>query len=280
VHRWLTTTYANDCCTFPNNDDLGTMSAQYVWATMGMYPVAPGSADVAVNGPTFTRSVIHLPSGNTLTINAPQASNSNYYIQSLKLDGAARTRSWLPAAVFSDGGQVDVTLGSVPTAWGSGPNDAPPSYDDGDTTPPGGGGNLALRRPATGSAACNDQEGPAKAVNGSVSGGNADKWCSVAGTKFLQVDLGSSVPLRSFIVRHAEAGGEDASDNTRDFDLQVSKDGAAFTTVAQVRGNTAAVTTSTATTTGRFVRLNVLTPEQGGDGAARIYELEVYGAGS
>src|SRR5207244_9949819 len=83
VHRWLATTYANNCCTFPNNDDLGTMSAQYVWATMGVYPENLGTADVTLNAPTFTQVLIHLMNGNTLTINAPQASNGNFFVQSL-----------------------------------------------------------------------------------------------------------------------------------------------------------------------------------------------------
>src|SRR5205823_12099904 len=68
-----------------------------------------------------------------------------------------------------------------------------------------------------------------------------------------------------------------ASLNTRDFDLAVSADGTIFTTVAQVRGNMAAVTTSPVTATGRYVRLTVRRPTQGSDPAARIYELEVYG---
>jgi glucose/arabinose dehydrogenase len=138
--------------------------------------------------------------------------------------------------------------------------------------------NLALNRPATGSASCAAAESPAKAVNGSVSGGNGDKWCSaVSATKFLQVDLGSAVALRSVTVRHAQAGGESAAYNTRDFDLQVSTDGTTFTTAAQVRGNTAAVSTHAVTASARYVRLNVITPAQDGNQAARIYELEVFG---
>ena len=39
-------------------------------------------------------------------------------------------------------------------------------------------GNLALGKPATADSSCNANEGPAKAVNGSVTGGNTDKWCS------------------------------------------------------------------------------------------------------
>jgi predicted alpha-1,2-mannosidase len=146
----------------------------------------------------------------------------------------------------------------------------------------GGGGtgptNVALNKPATADSSCNANEGPEKAVNGSVSGGNSDKWCSLGATKFLRVDLGAPFAIQSFTVRHAGAGGETTSWNTRDFDLQVSSDGTNWTTVASPRGNTASVTNHPlgTPTSARFVRLNVLVPTQTTDNAARIYELEVY----
>ncbi len=288
VHRWLTTVYANDCCTFPNNDDLGTMSAQYVWASMGIYPENLGTADVTLNAPLFTQVLIHLSNGNTLTINAPQASASNFFIQSLTVNGTSTTKTWLPGSMFTTGGTVNFTLGSSPSAWGTGAGDVPPSYDGPGTptTPPPppspnpgpSNGNLALNRPATGSTPCNADEGPEKAVNGTVFGGNSDKWCSTAGgNKTLTVDLGARVAITKFTVRHAEAGGEGADQNTRDFDIQVSDNGTNFTTVVQARGNTAAITNHPVNTAGRFIRLVVITPEQNGGGAARIYEFEAYG---
>jgi hypothetical protein len=141
----------------------------------------------------------------------------------------------------------------------------------------GGPANLALNKPATGSAACTTSEGPAKAVNGSVSGGNSDKFCSLAASKFLQVDLGSSTALGSVEISHAAAGGESASFNTRAFTVQTSPDGSTWTTRATITNNTAAVTThSVAGITARYVRLNITTPTQGTDPAARIYELKVF----
>jgi len=137
--------------------------------------------------------------------------------------------------------------------------------------------NLALNRPATGSTPCNADEGAAKAVNGSVGGGNGDKWCSLAPAKFLQVDLGSSVGVGRFVVKHAAAGGEIAAWNTRAFEIQTSTDGVDFTTVVSVDANTEAVSTHQVPQRGaRYVRLNVVTPAQNANGAARIYELEVY----
>jgi len=78
------------------------------------------------------------------------------------------------------------------------------------------------------------------------------------------------------IVRHAQAGGESATFNTRDYDLQTSNDGVSFTTIAQVRGNTAAVTTTGMLSMARFLRINVITAEQASNNAARIYEVEVF----
>jgi predicted alpha-1,2-mannosidase len=137
--------------------------------------------------------------------------------------------------------------------------------------------NLALGKPATADSQCATTEGPEKAVNGSVSGGNSDKWCSAGSSKFLSVDLGAAHAIQSFTVRHAGAGGESASWDTKDFDLQVSTDGSTWTTVVQARGNTADVSTHPVSATARYVRLNIITPTQTTDAAARIYELEVLG---
>ncbi|GLY99969.1 hypothetical protein Acsp02_72220 [Actinoplanes sp. NBRC 103695] len=143
------------------------------------------------------------------------------------------------------------------------------------TLPPGR--NLAVNRTATGSASCSTTETPAKAVNGSVSGGNSDKWCSLAATKQLQVDLGAGTSITGFVVRHAGAGGEQPAWNSRDFDIRVSNDGTTWTTVVQARGNAADVSSHVTSVSGRYVRLDVITAEQAANSAARIYEFEIFG---
>jgi ABC-type transport system involved in multi-copper enzyme maturation permease subunit len=96
--------------------------------------------------------------------------------------------------------------------------------------------NLALQRPATGSVPCSDDQGPEKAFNGSVSGGRSDGWCTHEWDRFLQVDLGAPVKVRRFIVKHASAGGESEESDTRDFNIQVSKEGKIFSTVVAATG--------------------------------------------
>ncbi|SBT65778.1 Glucose/arabinose dehydrogenase, beta-propeller fold [Micromonospora sediminicola] len=148
----------------------------------------------------------------------------------------------------------------------------------GTTPPPTGGSNLALDKPATADSSCATTEGPQKAVNGSVTGGNTDKWCSKGTTKHLQVDLGAGTDVNRFVVRHAGAGGENTAWNTKDFTIATSTDGSNWTTRATVTGNTASTTThDIATVSARYVRLTVTAPTSTTDPAARIYEFEVYG---
>jgi hypothetical protein len=97
---------------------------------------------------------------------------------------------------------------------------------------PDGRVNLALQRPATGSVPCSPDEGPEKALNGSVT----DKWCAHERPWFLQVDLGTPRPVTRFVVKHASAGGENEESDTREFNIQLSHEGKTFTTVASSTG--------------------------------------------
>jgi hypothetical protein len=101
---------------------------------------------------------------------------------------------------------------------------------------PGQSTNLALRRPVTGAPPCRDDQGPEKAVNGSVTGGESDKWCAEERPFFLQVDLGETRAVARFVVKHASAGGENEESDTREFNIQVSADGKVFTTVETSSG--------------------------------------------
>jgi glucose/arabinose dehydrogenase len=137
------------------------------------------------------------------------------------------------------------------------------------------GTNVALNRPVTASGQCAATSGPVKAVNGTVAGGTADRWCANGAGGWLQVDLGSPRSISGMVVRHASAGGETAGWNTRDFTLEVSDDQVTWTTVATVTGNTAGVTLHPMNTTGRYVRINVTTPASNGSTTIRIFEMEV-----
>ncbi len=114
------------------NDDLGTMSAWRVFAGLGMYPAIPGRAEMVLNSPEFPKITIERSSGQTISIDAPGASDATPYVQSLKVGGQATSRAWLPESFVATGGRLDYTMGGKPnTSFGGDPKDAPPSFGAG-----------------------------------------------------------------------------------------------------------------------------------------------------
>ncbi|MDE2182796.1 MAG: GH92 family glycosyl hydrolase [Alphaproteobacteria bacterium] len=110
------------------NDDLGEMSSWYVWAALGLYPVYPGRAEFVLGSPLFEKTVIARPGGR-VTIDATGAGTDEPYVKALTVNGKTWTKPWLPADFARQGGHLDYLLSNrADTAWGSAPQDAPPSF--------------------------------------------------------------------------------------------------------------------------------------------------------
>jgi predicted alpha-1,2-mannosidase len=115
------------------NDDLGTMSAAYVWDELGFYPETPGTSVLALGSPVFPRTVLHLAGGHTLTINSPNASADAPYVHGLTVDGRPWNQAYVDFANLARGGELDYDLAATPdTAWASGAAAAPPSDPTGE----------------------------------------------------------------------------------------------------------------------------------------------------
>jgi predicted alpha-1,2-mannosidase len=113
----------------PGNDDLGAMSAWFVWSALGFYPMTPGTATLAIGSPLFTSAVIALPSGRDLRIDGAGAATDAPYVQSAAWNGGAWGHAYVPAAALTAGGTLSFRLGATPNkAWAAAPADAPPSY--------------------------------------------------------------------------------------------------------------------------------------------------------
>ncbi len=59
VRAIVNSQYADAPVNEPGNDDLGAISSWYVWAAIGMYPVTPGTANLALASPLFPRVAAH-----------------------------------------------------------------------------------------------------------------------------------------------------------------------------------------------------------------------------
>jgi predicted alpha-1,2-mannosidase len=110
----------------PGNDDLGGLSAWYVWASLGLYPLVPGTAVTAVGPPAFAQVVVRPSQGPLTTL---ERRGDGAHVRAVRVDGVARSSSWLSLAPARRPDKVIVaTTGSRRPAWGTGPNDVPPSF--------------------------------------------------------------------------------------------------------------------------------------------------------
>jgi predicted alpha-1,2-mannosidase len=119
---------------YPGDEDNGEMSSWWIFASLGFYPLQVGSDQYAVGSPLFDKATVHLPGGD-LVVNAENNSVDNVYVQSLAVDGEARTSTSLSQADLSGGATLDFVMGPEPSAWGTGEDDAPPSLTEGDEVP-------------------------------------------------------------------------------------------------------------------------------------------------
>ena len=136
--------------------------------------------------------------------------------------------------------------------------------------------NLSKGKKATATSYTGASEAPEKAIDGITS----TKWCATGYNRphTLYIDLGQEMTVTNVTISHAEIGGEGSGLNTRDYRIEVSKDGNEYVEVANVKGNVAGLTSDNVPVSiARYVKLIVDTPTQGGDSAARIYEVEVNG---
>ncbi|GHJ41650.1 GH92 family glycosyl hydrolase [Streptomyces sp. TS71-3] len=124
--------YATGPAGLAGNDDCGQMSAWYVLAASGLYPVAPASGVYELGSPVFDEIALTTSRGTRFTVEARNNSGTNVYVRSARLNGHPLTRAWITHEEIVSGGRLTLTMGSEPNkSWGSDPKDAPPSQ-----TPP------------------------------------------------------------------------------------------------------------------------------------------------
>ena len=113
------------------NDDMGQMSAWYIFSAMGFYPVSPGQNVFAIGTPLFEEATLNLGnyySGNIFTVKAKGVSSDNFYIQSATLNGKTYNKTWISHDDIVKGGTLIFEMGPKPNKqWGSNSEDAPPS---------------------------------------------------------------------------------------------------------------------------------------------------------
>lgn len=101
------------------NEDVGQMSAWYILAACGLYPICPGETRYEISSPLFEQITIQVGEGKTFSIQAHHNSPENRYIQSAKLNGKAYTKCHLDYQDIRNGGLLELEMGPNPNRdWG------------------------------------------------------------------------------------------------------------------------------------------------------------------
>jgi predicted alpha-1,2-mannosidase len=122
LHQVVATQYGNRPDSLCGNDDCGQMSAWYMFTCMGFYPVCPASDYYVIGAPQIPKAMMRLSNGKTFTMAANNISESNIYVQSVRLNGKNWDSPFLPYGELKNGGTLDFTMGPQPSQWGTNPH--------------------------------------------------------------------------------------------------------------------------------------------------------------
>jgi len=96
------------------DDDAGTLSAWYVFSSLGFYPVA-GSDLYQIGTPLFSKAEIKTGE-NIFTVTASNLSPENIYISEILLNGKRLDRYWLKHSEIAEGGTLHFEMTGKPVS--------------------------------------------------------------------------------------------------------------------------------------------------------------------
>lgn len=100
------------------NDDLGQMSAWYIFTALGFYPVTPASNEYIIGRPFLERVTLHLPGGRSFTVIAHGLDAAHPYVGAVSLNGKPLARVFLRHEEIVAGGELVFTMQAQPNrAW-------------------------------------------------------------------------------------------------------------------------------------------------------------------
>lgn len=127
VREILQTEYNDGAGGLSGNDDAGQMSAWYIFAAIGFYPVDPVSGNYLLSVPIFDSIRIQLSGDKVFEIVCHKNSPADQYINSIKLNGELYSKNYIIHSDLVNGGKLEIFLQAEPSSgWGTEVKQQPP----------------------------------------------------------------------------------------------------------------------------------------------------------
>ena len=97
-----------------NNEDLGQMSAWYIFSALGFYPVNPAALVYEIGSPKVEEATINLENGKTFKVVAHNNNKQNVYIQSAILNGKRLEKTYITHSQIMNGGKLEFVMDKEP----------------------------------------------------------------------------------------------------------------------------------------------------------------------
>jgi len=115
VRQLLEEEYSDGPGGLSGNDDAGQMSAWYIFAALGFYPVDPVSGAYQLSTPLYQSYQIHLPNGKIWKVSCNHPPDKYPYIQTLLLNGIPLKSSHITYQDIKNGGELQIMLSEKPS---------------------------------------------------------------------------------------------------------------------------------------------------------------------
>ena len=100
---------------FPGDEDTGSMSAWYIFSSLGFYPVTPGTGEYVLASPSVKKAIIHTGYDTDFTIEAKNRGDNNPYVNSVILDKNQLDQTFITHDDIKNGKNIVFTLSDTPT---------------------------------------------------------------------------------------------------------------------------------------------------------------------
>ncbi|MGO3796686.1 MAG: glycoside hydrolase domain-containing protein, partial [Pauljensenia sp.] len=101
---------------YPGDEDNGEMSAWYLFAALGLYPLVPASGEFVITAPLFPATRVHLPGGDLEV----STTGEGDHVAAVWVDDEPWDRVSIPRERLVRGARIVVRLSADPTDWAEG----------------------------------------------------------------------------------------------------------------------------------------------------------------